>query len=40
MLIVAGFLFVYPSWIADVIGLGLVVAALALQFFRGRPVPA
>jgi TRAP-type uncharacterized transport system fused permease subunit len=40
MFLVAGFALVYPTAIADVIGLGLVVAALALQFFRGRPVPA
>ena len=40
MLLVAGFALVYPTAIADVVGLGLVIAALALQFFRGRPVPA
>ena len=34
MLIVAGFALVYPSLIADVIGFGLVIAALTMQFLR------
>ena len=34
MLIVAGFALVYPSAVADVIGFGLLIAALAMQFFR------
>jgi TRAP transporter 4TM/12TM fusion protein len=34
MLIVAGFALVYPSAVADVIGFGLMVAALALQVLR------
>jgi TRAP transporter 4TM/12TM fusion protein len=34
MLIVAGFALVYPSTVADAIGFGLVIAALALQYFR------
>ena len=38
MLIVAGFALVYPTMAADLLGISLVVAALALQFFRGRPV--
>jgi TRAP transporter 4TM/12TM fusion protein len=40
MLIAAGFALVYPTVMADLIGIGLVVAALALQLLRGRPVPA
>jgi TRAP transporter 4TM/12TM fusion protein len=40
MLLVAGFALVYPTMAADLLGIGLVVAALAIQFFRGRPVPA
>jgi TRAP transporter 4TM/12TM fusion protein len=34
MLIVAGFALVYPSAVADVIGFGLLIAALGLQFMR------
>ena len=40
MFLVAGFALVYPSVVADVLGVGLVVAALALQYFRRTPVPA
>ncbi len=40
MLIIAGFALVYPTVAADLLGLGLVIAALALQYLRGRPVPA
>ncbi|MES2633860.1 MAG: TRAP transporter fused permease subunit [Pseudomonadota bacterium] len=36
MLIAAGFALVYPSMIADLLGIGLVVAALGLQYLRGR----
>jgi TRAP transporter 4TM/12TM fusion protein len=36
MLIVAGFSLVYPTVMADLLGIGLVVAALALQYLRGR----
>jgi hypothetical protein len=36
MLIVAGFSRVYPTVMADLLGIGLVVAALALQYLRGR----
>jgi TRAP-type uncharacterized transport system fused permease subunit len=36
MLIVAGFALVYPTVMADLLGIGLVVAALALQYLRGR----
>jgi TRAP transporter 4TM/12TM fusion protein len=36
MLIVAGFALVYPTAMADVLGIGLVIAALALQYLRGR----
>jgi len=38
MFIVAGFALVYPGALADLIGFGLVVAALALQHFRREPV--
>jgi len=34
MLIIAGFALVYPSTLADVIGFGGVIAALAMQYFR------
>ncbi len=40
MLLVAGFALVYPSAAADAIGFGLVIAALALQFFRADLKPA
>jgi TRAP transporter 4TM/12TM fusion protein len=40
MLIVAGFALVYPSGIADLIGFGLVVSALLLQYFRRSLHPA
>jgi TRAP transporter 4TM/12TM fusion protein len=36
MLLVAGFALVYPGWQADLVGFGLVVAALAMQAMRGR----
>ncbi|MBA3776503.1 MAG: DUF3394 domain-containing protein, partial [Betaproteobacteria bacterium] len=34
MLLIAGFALVYPSAVADAIGFGLVIAALAMQYFR------
>ena len=34
MLIVAGIALVYPGRVADAIGFGLVIAAMAMQFFR------
>jgi TRAP-type uncharacterized transport system fused permease subunit len=34
MLIAAGFLLVYPTGVADIIGFVLVVLVLALQWFR------
>jgi TRAP-type uncharacterized transport system fused permease subunit len=43
MLLVAGFALVYPSSTADVVGFGLISAALAMQYFRkdhGVPVKA
>ena len=40
MLLVAGFALVYPSAAADAIGFGLVIAALALQYFRAELKPA
>ena len=39
MLIVAGIALVYPGRVADVVGFGLVVAALALQYFRAEVQP-
>ncbi|MCC2676888.1 MAG: putative permease, fused integral rane protein [Ramlibacter sp.] len=40
LLLVAGFLLAYPAWLADLVGIGLVVAALAMQVLRPRPLPA
>jgi TRAP-type uncharacterized transport system fused permease subunit len=40
LLIVAGFLLAYPAWIADLVGIGLVVAVLAMQVLRPLPQPA
>jgi len=40
MLIVAGFALVYPSAVADVIGFGLVITVLAVQYFRRELQPA
>ncbi len=40
MLIVAGFALVYPSIVADGIGFGLVVAVLAMQYLRKKPMLA
>jgi len=40
MLLVAGFALVYPSALADVLGFGLVIAALAMQFLRKGLQPA
>jgi TRAP transporter 4TM/12TM fusion protein len=40
MFIVAGFALVYPTAAADVIGFGLVVAAIVLQVLRRKAVPA
>ena len=40
MLLVAGLALVYPTAVADLVGIGLVMAALAIQYFRDRPVPA
>jgi UPF0716 family protein affecting phage T7 exclusion len=41
MFIVAGFALVYPGWLADLLGFGLVLAVLTLQFLRRRdPMPA
>ena len=36
MFIVAGFALVYPGWAADLVGFGLMAAALALQLQRRR----
>jgi TRAP transporter 4TM/12TM fusion protein len=40
MFVAAGFALVYPTVAADLIGIALVIAALALQWMRGKPVPA
>ncbi|MDB5870742.1 MAG: putative permease, fused integral rane protein [Ramlibacter sp.] len=40
MFLVAGFALVYPTATADLIGIALVLAALAAQYFRDRPVAA
>ena len=40
MLLVAGFALVYPTMVADLVGIGLVLAALALQYLRREPAPA
>jgi TRAP-type uncharacterized transport system fused permease subunit len=40
MFIVAGFALVYPSWVADVIGFGLVVVALGSQWVRRKALSA
>jgi TRAP-type uncharacterized transport system fused permease subunit len=39
MLLVAGFALVYPGEMADMIGFGLVIAALAKQYFRKELQP-
>ncbi|MDB5913277.1 MAG: putative permease, fused integral rane protein [Ramlibacter sp.] len=40
LLIVSGFLLAYPGWIADVIGIGMVGAVIAMQLMRPLPQPA
>ena len=40
MLVVAGFALVYPSASADLVGFGLVIAALAMQYLRRNAIPA
>ncbi|HWI78201.1 MAG TPA: TRAP transporter large permease subunit, partial [Ramlibacter sp.] len=40
MFLVAGFALVYPTTTADVLGIGLVIVALALQYFRAEPALA
>ena len=40
MLVIAGVALVYPGWRADVVGFGLVLVALALQFMRRKSAPA
>jgi TRAP transporter 4TM/12TM fusion protein len=37
LLIVAGFALAYPTWVADLVGIALVVAVLALQYLRPQP---
>ncbi|MBE7366649.1 TRAP transporter permease [Ramlibacter pallidus] len=40
LLIAAGFALAYPSWIADVAGIAVVVAVLAVQYMRPQPQTA
>jgi TRAP transporter 4TM/12TM fusion protein len=40
MLLVAGFALVYPTLVADVVGISLVVAALSMQYWRRELAPA
>jgi TRAP transporter 4TM/12TM fusion protein len=40
MFLVAGFALVYPTTSADLIGISLMIVALALQYFRAEPIPA
>ena len=40
LFLAAGLALVYPTTTADLIGIVLASAALAMQFLRGRPVPA
>jgi TRAP transporter 4TM/12TM fusion protein len=40
MFTVAGFALVYPSWVADVLGFGLVVVALGSQWLRRKALSA
>jgi TRAP-type uncharacterized transport system fused permease subunit len=40
LLIVAGVLLAYPGWMADVVGFGLMAAAMGMQFLRPVPQPA
>ena len=40
MLLVAGFALVYPTMVADLVGIGLVLTALALQYLRREPASA
>ena len=40
MFVIAGLALVYPTPMADLVGLALASAAMGMQFMRGRPVPA
>ena len=40
LLILAGFALAYPSWMADVAGIVVVIAVLAMQYLRRDPQPA
>ena len=40
MLVVAGFLLVYPKALFDAIGFALVALVVAMQWFRRDPAPA
>ena len=40
MFLAAGVALVYPTASSDLLGLGLVLAALAVQYFRRTPLPA
>jgi hypothetical protein len=37
---VAGIALVYPTMTADLLGIALVIVALAMQYFRREPLPA
>ncbi|MEY3381801.1 MAG: hypothetical protein RL468_2399 [Pseudomonadota bacterium] len=39
MFIIAGFALVYPGWVADILGFGLVAVALVLQLLRKQAQP-
>ena len=40
LFIIAGVALAYPGWIADLVGIALVLAALAMQLMRPLPQPA
>ncbi|MDF2462924.1 MAG: putative permease, fused integral rane protein [Ramlibacter sp.] len=40
MFLAAGIALVYPTAASDLLGMGLVIAALAMQYFRRAPLPA
>jgi TRAP-type uncharacterized transport system fused permease subunit len=40
LFLAAGFALVYPTTLADLIGITLAVAALAMQYLRREPQPA
>jgi TRAP transporter 4TM/12TM fusion protein len=40
LLIVAGFALAYPTWVADLVGIAIVVGVMAMQYLRPQPQPA